>query len=260
LLWIHDGGGKIALGDSTYVSASGAVSRLRQLETVANNLANADTTGFKADRAVFHAALESALLDPEGRLTPGSSGRIFVAPSLMVTDHGRGNAQPTGAPLDVAIDGPGFFAIETPAGVRYTRAGSFAVGAGGNLANPDGYAVLGEGGPINLGGTTGRIRSSGEVVDAEGEVVGRLRIVEFAEEDLPSLEKEGSTLFRAPAEAVGIPSDDPALIEGSLERSNVSPVHEMAVLMLLQRSYEATMQILQSDDQATESLIREVSE
>ena len=247
------------MGDSIYVSASGAVSRLRQLEVVANNLANADTTGFKADRAIFHSALESALLGPEGEIA-GAPGSVFVHPSESVTNHSAGGIQRTGSPLDVAIQGPGFFAVDTPAGVRYTRAGSFAVDGDGNLATPDGHPVLGEGGPISLGDEAGRITSSGEVTNDRGEVLGRLRVVEFSPEDLGILEKEGSTLFRAPAEAVGLPTDAPELIEGSLEGSNVSPIHEMAVLMLLQRSYEATMQVLQSDDQATESLIREVSE
>lgn len=252
--------GGISVGDSTYVSASGAVSRLRQLEVVANNLANADTTGFKADRAVFHAALESALQDPSGRDTPGAAARIFVTPAQMTTDHTRGGVQPTGSPLDVAIQGPGFFAVETPGGVRYTRAGSFGVGRDGNLATSDGHPVLGEGGPISLGGEGGRIRSNGDVANAQGEIVGRIRVVEFEPDALKGLAKEGGTLFQASAEVVGVPTDDPQLVEASLERSNVSPVHEMAVLMLLQRSYDATMQVLQSDDQATEALIREVSE
>ncbi len=248
------------MGDSIYISASGAVSRLRQLEVVANNLANADTTGFKADRAVFHAALESALLDPEGRQLEGETARVFVLPRESATNHAFGGAQRTGAPLDVAIQGPGFFAVDTPAGVRYTRAGSFAVDRDGNLATPDGYAVLGEGGPISLGGRSGRIQASGEVVDEEGQLVDSLRVVEFDPADLPLLQKEGSSLFRAPAEIVGLPIESPQLLEASLERSNVQPVHEMAVLMLLQRSYDATMQILQTDDQATDRLIQEVSE
>lgn len=248
------------MGDSIYVSASGAVSRLRQLEIVANNLANADTTGFKADRAVFHSALESAILGDEGRRIDGAPGRVFVSPGTSATHHGPGGVEPTGSLLDAAVHGPGYFAVETPDGVRYTRAGSFAPAADGTLVTPDGFAVLGEGGPINLGGAAGRIRANGEVTGAAGEVVGRLRVVEFDPADLARFQKEGRTLFRAPAEAVGIPTDAPELVEASLERSNVQTTHEMAVLMLLQRSYDAAMQALQSDDRATERLIEEVSE
>jgi flagellar basal-body rod protein FlgF len=245
------------MSTNLYVSTSGALSRLTELEILANNLANADTTGFKADQALFQAALEGALLNAKGLPAPGAPGLSFAAPREVRTDHAGGSVWRTGRPLDVAIEGSGFFVVDTPAGVRYTRAGSFVVGSDGNLATPSGYQVLGDGGPIAVGDSPARILTRGEVVDEAGTVLGRLRLEEF--DDPTLLRKEGEGLFRAPPMAVGFPSQGVSLLEGALERSNVHPVRELASLIILQRAFDVSMQILKSDDAATERLLQEVS-
>lgn len=245
------------MGQDLYVSASAAVSRLRQLETVSNNLANVDSVGFKADRTVFHAALASSLLSPDQRPIAGAPGRVFVATGDVRTDYQAGPLLRTGAPLDVAIDGPGFFAIETPAGVRYTRAGSFAVRPDGLLSTPLGHPVLGEGGTIEIGSRPIRIGASGEVSEEGGTTLGRLRVVEFA--DPAALSKEGGGLFRASDLTLAHDVERPSLFQGSVEGSNVKAVRELAVMMILQRSYDAAVRMLQADDQATERLLLEVS-
>jgi flagellar basal-body rod protein FlgF len=246
------------MSTNLYVSTSGAVSRLSELEILANNLANLDTTGFKAEQPLFQTMLEGALLNAEGLPAPGAPGLSFVAPREAQTDHAGGSVSRTGAPLDVAIEGPGFFVVDTPAGARYTRAGSFVVGSDGNLATPSGYPVLGDGGPIAVGDTTVRILSGGQVVDEAGTVMGRLRLEEF--DDPTLLRKEGDGLFHAPPLAVGLPIDGFSLLEGALERSNVHPVRELASLIILQRAFDVSMQILKNDDAATERLLREVSQ
>jgi len=245
------------MSSNLYVSTSGALSRLNELEILANNLANVDTTGFKADQPLFQAALESALLNSKGLPAPGAAGLSFVAPRGVRTDHAGGSVSRTNGPLDVAIEGPGFFVVDTPAGTRYTRAGSFVVGSDGNLATPSGYPVLGDGGPIAAGSTPIRILSGGQVADQAGTVVGRLRLEEFDDPSL--LRKEGDSLFRAPPMAVGLPTEGVSLLEGALERSNVNPVREIASLIILQRAFDVSMQILKSDDAATERLLQEVS-
>jgi flagellar basal-body rod protein FlgF len=246
------------MSTNLYVSTSGAVSRLSELEILANNLANLDTTGFKADQPLFQAMLESALLNTEGLPAPGAPGLSFVASRAAQTNHAGGSVWRTGRPLDVAIEGPGFFVVDTPAGARYTRAGSFVVSPDGKLATPSGYPVLGEGGPIAVGNSPVRILSSGEVVDEAGNVRGRLRLEEF--DDPALLRKEGNSLFLAPPLAVGLPSEGLSLLEGALERSNVHPVRELASLIILQRAFDVSMQILRTDDAATERLLREVSQ
>ena len=245
------------MSDSLYVTASGALARLEELEVVANNLANQETTGFRADRAVFHATLQSLLLDPQGRTTPGAPASSFVETEYILTDFRRGSVVRTEAPLDVAIEGPGFFEIETPAGTRYTRAGTFSVNADAQLSTPEGHGVLGDGGVIQLGNSAARITASGEVLDARGVVLGRLSVVDF---DTPEvLVKEGLNLFLAPNGVQPEPVAAPTLLEGSVERSNVNTVRELSALIILQRAFETTIRVLQADDQATQTLIREVS-
>lgn len=240
-----------------YVALSGALAHLEELDLVANNLANADTVGYKRDRPTFVAALESALQGLDGRVAPGASGSVFVASSGPVADFTGGSVEQTGAALDVAIQGEGLFSVQTPGGTRYTRAGSFTVSSAGLLTTPAGHPVLGDGGPIELGTRAAEIRSSGQVVDAEGSELGRLQLVSF--EDPGALRKEGQNLLRAPADAAARPIDDPALVERSVERSNVQPVQELAHLVVLQRSFDVVMQMLRADNEAREQLIREVS-
>lgn len=245
------------MGGSIYISSSGAVSRLNQLEILANNLANAETVGFKSDQPVFQAALEGALVDAEGAPAPGAPVQTYVATREIATDHGQGPVSRTDRDLDVALQGPGFFTVSTPAGVRYTRAGSFRVSPDGLLATPDGHPVLGEGGPIQAGDRPVRIGSAGQVVDDRGSELGRLRVETFDDPSL--LLKEGASLFRAPPDAVGLPAERVSMVPGALEQSNVQSVRELANLMILQRSYEASMQALRADDEATERLLQEMS-
>ena len=246
------------MGSDLYLAASGAAARLRDLDVVANNLANADTTGFKRDSAVFEASLAAALRDPQGHPLPGPDATAFVDASLVATDFSRGPVSTTGAPLDVAIQGPGFFEVDTPDGPRYTRAGSFAVNAARQLSTPDGNPVLGEGGPIGLGSRSVEIRATGEVVDDQGSVVGRLQVVDF--DPVDGLEKVGNSLYRAPDGVFPAPRPDAVLLPRSLERSNVVPVKELTTLLLLQRAYDMNMQVIATDDQMTQQLLQEVQQ
>jgi flagellar basal body rod protein FlgG len=244
------------MSGTLYIAASGALARFTDLEVVANNLANADTIGFKRDRMVFDAALEGALRRVDGRPVPGAAGQVYVDTSGSTTEFRAGGVQPTGAPLDVAISGPGFFEIQTPEGQRYTRAGSFLVSAQRQITTADGYPVLGDGGPIEVGSRPVEILGGGQVVDDSGAVIGRLSVVQF--EDPSGLRKVGRTLFEAPPDAA--PAALPAeLIPRSLERSNVEPVKELGALVVLQRLYDITLQSLNADDEATRRLIQEVS-
>ncbi len=245
------------MGSNIYISASGAVTRLRQLEMVANNLANSETVGFKADRALFHAALASTAVPREEDGASGPPGGVYVEMGEVRPDHSRGPVASTGAALDAAIDGGGFFVVETPDGERYTRAGSFVLGPEGDLTTREGHPVLGAGGPINITSPGTHIQANGDLVDTNGQVNATLRVVEF--EDPSALAKLGSGLFSAPPELEPIEVESPALHTGSVEGSNVKPVVELAVLMLLQRAFDASMQAMQADDQATNRLIQEMT-
>jgi flagellar basal-body rod protein FlgF len=238
-----------------YLSGVGARARMSQLEVVANNLANADTPGFKADEPLFSAALSMALDDERGRQHAGALE--FVGTAAVEARQAQGPIARTGGALDVALQGAGFFQVLTPDGPRYTRSGAFTVNAEGFLAGPGGHAVLGASGPIAIGSRGARIEAGGSVVDGSGNVLGRLSVEEFLEPEL--LIKEGSSLFRAPLELVGLPVESPRLEAGSLEQSNVQPVSELAKLLILQRAFDASMQSLQADDQASRRLIEEMN-
>jgi len=242
---------------SLWVSSGGATARLSELDIIANNLANADTTGFRSDEPTFATAMEAALLGATGR--PASRGTIhsFVESGSPATRHVGGPTTGTGRDLDVAIDGPGFFRVQTPEGTRYTRDGSLHVDRTGTLVSSAGHPVLGDGGPIAVGPRHAGIQPDGRLVDVDGNTVGRLSIEVF--DDPGDLFKEGANLFRAPDLAPRSPATEVKLLPGSLEASNVQPAAELARLVALQRAFDATMQVIEADDAASRRLIQEVS-
>lgn len=245
------------MSDSFYISTAGAAARLKQLDIVANNLANMATSGFKADRVVFDAALEGALRSLDGQPAPGASGHVFGSVGSSHFDPSEGSAVKTGRGLDAAIDGAGYFVVETQEGVRYTRAGSFNVSPTGELVTASGDPILGEGGPITVGSEAARIQADGSVVGESGGNFGKLQVVEFS--DPGRLEKVGDAQFRAPADVVDLPVESPQILPGTVEGSNVDPTRELATLMILQRSYEAAMQVMRSDDESVSRLLQEFS-
>ncbi len=248
--------GRHGMSSNLYVSAAGAMARMTQLDLVSNNLANAGTTGYKRDDVFFEAVLQSQLTDVEGEIIDGAPGRSFVRSHTASADFEAGSIGKTGAPLDFAILGPGFLEIQTDQGPRYTRAGSLKVNAEGNLATRDGQLVMGDGGPIQVSGNGAHISHTAEILDAQSNRLGRLKIVEF--DDLGSLNKEGNQRFAAADGVDPAPVANPSVAPQSLEGSNVNTVVELGHLVLLQRSFEANMKTLRADDQATAKLIREV--
>jgi len=228
---------------------------MTQLEMVANNLANADTPGYKADEPLFSAALGMALEDEVGRQHRGALQ--FVSPAQEGVRHETGSIARTGRTLDVAIQGDGFFLVQTPDGIRYTRSGAFTIDADGKLAGPGGHPVLGAAGPIAVSGSGAHIERDGRVVSDTGAVLGKLQIEEFLEPE--KLQKQGESLFVAPIDLVGLPVENPRLEVASLEQSNVQAVQELAKLLILQRAYDASMQSLAADDSASRKLIEEMN-
>lgn len=245
------------MGSSMWVGLSGAVARLREIDVVSNNLANADTVGFKRERIAFSSALESAVSDLGVGPAAGAPGRAFAVEAPGGIDPTAGALAQTGEPLDVAIDGKGWFEIQTPEGMRYTRAGAFVVASDGTLSTQAGDPVMGAGGPIATGDGHATVLPSGDVLDRSGAAVGRLRVVEFAPN---ALEQSGGNLF-APRPDAAPPTEvtDVRVAPGSLERSNVQPVAELAALVLLQRAFEVSVRAIQSDDESTQRLIEELS-
>jgi flagellar basal-body rod protein FlgF len=225
----------------------------RELEVVANNLANINTTGYKADNTIFE-----QFLMPEasaGQFPPGSRQPPFVRDRTTWHNFGPGPIQRTGGPLDVAIDGDAFLVVQTAAGQRYTRSGALQISATGALVTLAGDPVLGIGGPIQFQNTDHDISlgEDGTITVREGasatsdSVRGQLQLAQFA--DNGALRKEGSNLFSAPVGVASQPaSPNVRVVQGSIEQSNVNAVSEMARMVEITRSYEQIAGLLQQQN------------
>ena len=242
-----------SMGSDSYISASGATARVRDLDVVSNNLANAGTPGFKRAESVFRSVFEASLRDERGKTQPGAPVGSFVITDFVGTDFTSGSAERTGSPLNAMIKGPGFFVVGTARGERYTRAGNFSVNRDGVLATPKGDAVMGQSGPITIPDGDARILPTGEVADSRGNVFGRLKVVDF--ERLQKLQLEGASLYRAAEGAKETSVDEVLLIAGSIEGSNVQTARELAALVALQRAFEMNLRAMQVDDETTQNLI-----
>jgi len=217
----------------------------RRHEVLANNLANVSTPGFKRDDLAI--VPDSATPDP-------ATANVLALPAggslLQWTDYSQGFIQVTGRNLDAALNGPGFFVVETPAGPRYTRAGSFNVGANGVLVGPGGGAVQGQRGTITLTSSKVSIAAGGEVID-NGRIVDTLRIVEFPKPY--RLMKEGAGLYAAADATVEpTPAKDVEVAGGALEASNVVTMHMMVTMIEVLRTYEAAQRAMQAIEQANQ--------
>jgi flagellar basal-body rod protein FlgF len=217
------------MAGGAYTALSGLRTRIEQLDRLASDIANAATAGYKAERVTtvsaerpdFGRALQSAI-----DVAPGP-GRFDFRPGAVVA---------TGRDLDVALDGPGFFTIDTPGGPRYTRNGQFDRRADGVLVTGDGHEVQGENGRIRLDAGPVHIDSDG-TVRAGGTIAGRLRIVEF--DDYSGFAREEGGRFRAAPGRVPSARQAAMVRGGALEQSNVSMVERMAQLTEVGRGFEA---------------------
>lgn len=216
------------MAGGAYAALSGMRQRLDQLDRLASDLANVSTAGYKAERAATYAAERE-------RFTAALDSAVDVAAGSRRTDFRGGAVAATGRDLDAAIDGAGFFVIDTPAGPRYTRNGSFSRGPDGRLVTADGDPVRGEDGPITLGREAARIDEDG-AIRSGGAVAGRLRVVTFGSE--ADLVRESGGRFRAVTGAQPIPTET-RVVGGSLESSNVSAVDRMVALTEITRGFEA---------------------
>jgi flagellar basal-body rod protein FlgF len=215
----------------------------KRLEQVSNNLANVDTGGYRKAEVSFQEMLYTA-----------ASGRQRVGKSVKImTDHSGGPVTGTGNPFDLAIAGDGFFQVQTPDGIRFTRAGNFRLDEMGQLVTANGHPVQGEGGAIFMGNSEPVITPDGTIF-VDGEQVGRLAIADFA--DRAVLEKEGVNYFRLQAGmAQGIAPVGYRISQGYLEGANVNVVDAMTQMIDLHRLYEAQQKMIviinEVDGQAT---------
>jgi flagellar basal-body rod protein FlgF/flagellar basal-body rod protein FlgG len=235
-----------------------------ELDIVANNVANIDTTGFKADNAAFSEYLMPGASD--GRLQGGDKRISFVQDRLSWIDFSPGAIERTGDPLNVAIDGDGYLVVQTPRGQRYTRNGALSTNATGQLVTSEGYQVLGENGPITFqpNDHNVNISPSGIITVREGSSTadaqrGRLQLVSFAQSR--QLQKDGGSTFMAPNGVNSNPAPaNTRVLQAALEKSNVNPVAAMARMIEITRSYSDIANILQQQNDQRRNALSQLSQ
>jgi len=250
--------------NASLVGLSRQMSLQREMEVVANNIANIDTNGFKADFSLFEEYLMPGARDGNFRVADGAVS--FVRARGTLIDLNQGPLQRTGSPLDVAISGDGFLVIQTPQGERYTRNGALEISPQGELVTSEGYSVLGDGGPIAF-----QNQDTGITINQEGTVSvkdptnstvaiirGQLRVVSFAQAQ--RLQKEGGSTFSAPADMPAASSTKSKVVQGALEKSNVQPIIEMSRMIEVSRSYAMIANLLQSRGDLHKTSIQQLAD
>lgn len=248
-----------------YVATSGSLAQERAMDIISNNLANMNTHGYKADRLLFKTYLQKA--DAAGAVPPTpdqikagtainkTDDIAYMIGSQSYTDYEQGSLQKTGNSFDLALDGNGFMAVQTPMGERFTRGGAFKIDSEGDLVTADGYKVSEQkGGVIHVGNEQFAVQEDGRVTTSDG-AAGYLKVVDFA--DRAQLKKAGQNLFVA---AEGMKPEPPAanVKQGYLESSNINPVVEMTRMITALRTYEAFQKTIHSNDDMTSRLIADV--
>jgi len=220
------------------------------LDVLANNLANVNTTAFKSDRLNFREALDRNVYAP-GESRPRWLGRLGGGALVEGQNFQpeQGSVVQTGNPLDVAIEGDGYFSVKGPQGTRYTRTGSFQLDAGRRLTTRDGLPVLGQNGEITVPpGQNASIDASGKIT-AGGKTLDTLAVV------TGGVSKEGFNLYAGAAR----PATTTKLQTGALEGSNVNSVREMVAMIETVRTFEANQKVVQAHDETLQKAINDLA-
>jgi flagellar basal-body rod protein FlgF len=219
------------MSGGAYIALSGLRTRVDQLDRISSDLANVNTSGYKSERVTttsvrrpnFAASLETAI-------------DVAAAPGFI--DFGNGQIETTNRDLDLALEGRGFFAIDTPGGTRYTRAGHFTRRSDGTLTTADGLVLQGDNNaPIRLTNNGQVMVETDGTVRSGNEIAGKLKIVDF--DDYGALSREEGARFRADANAAVRTAAATRVRSGALEQSNVAMVERMAHMTEVARSFEA---------------------
>ncbi len=231
------------MSDGLYVAMSGAVAQERAMDVTANNVANANSVGFRAERVTFEEVL-------------GGQGNLsFVTAEEAWVDTSKGELRTTGNPLDVAVDGDGWFAMDTPDGPRYTRAGAFRIGPDGALIDERGNGVLDVGNKpllIPPGAQDVTVDPAGQVL-VDGVPLGQIQIVQLND---GKLRNEGGNLYSAPGGVKAV--ENSAVVTGHLEQANFDPVRGMVDLIRISRNHESLHQMMTTYREIDQRVVREI--
>ena len=231
-----------------YVAMSGAVLRSQELDGVANNLANLNTTGYK--KTTFSSQLYPMLQDiPQKTEAVYPEARAMTYFGEYYIDKSEGNIKTTGNPLDLALKGDGFFAVESKGLTNYTRNGSFSMDRDGYLVTSDSAKVMDTGNkPVNIRAGNVTVDANGNV-NANGNIVGKLKLVK-----LDNIQLVGGSLFS------GTEAGDPRaeVVQGAIEMSNVNPVREMIGMISALRGYDTAQKVIQGFNDLSQRSVTEI--
>lgn len=233
----------------SYIGLSQQLALQQQMEMTANNLANMSTPGYKAQHTLF----SEYITDPDDGVAIHQSSN-----SGSYRDLSNGSLTQTHNPFDVAMQAEGFFAIRGTTGVSYTRDGSFSLNSERQLVNKAGFPVLNgndEAISVPADATQIRITEDGEITSENG-TIGRLKVVEFA--DKQALTRLGNNMFDAQGQAE-IVIDQPRMVQGAIENSNVNPVIEMNRMIEVLRNYQSTQRMLQTDHERIRNAVQKLT-
>lgn len=238
-----------------YAACTGLMARTQALDTIAHNVANVSTAGFRASHNIFSSVLATAGDSTLSVLNQDTND--FGVLSGTQLDTSQGALTPTNNALDLAIEGSGYFAVQTPSGTAYTRGGNFRVSPQGQLTTAAGDPVLGDNGPLTIVGEPVSISTDG-TISVNGAISGRLKMVEFA--PTTQIQSAGGTYYTAPAGAA-VAASHSQVRQGMLESSNVNPVTSAIELITAQREVESMRRVLsmystEIDKTATQDLPR----
>ncbi len=233
------------MDSASYTTLSRQVGLMREMSIVANNIANSATTGYRQEGLIFSEFIKA---NPDGRSLSMGNG------NTRNTSFVQGTLNQTGGTLDFAIEGDGYFLIETPAGERLTRAGSFSTNADGDLVTPDGFRVLDAGGaPVFVPPDAGPIAvASDGTISADGRLLGQIGLVQPV--DPMMMTREDGVMFVA--EAGYEPAETSRVLQGFTESSNVDPITALARMIEVQRAYELGQSFLDSENQRVRDALR----
>ncbi len=222
-----------------YAACTGLIARTESLETIANNLANVSTAGFRGRHNIFSSVLASTGNNSLSTLNQDTNDYGVLGSTRL--DATQGALERTGNDLDLAIEGPAYFVVQTPTGTAYTRGGSLRVSPQGQFTTAAGDALLGDNGnPITVVGAPLSISADG-TISVKGAIAGKLKLVEFA----PSVELQstGNMVYTAPPGSAAVATHS-NIRQGMIESSNVNPVTSVVELITAQREVETMRRVL----------------
>ena len=236
------------MDNTGYTALTRQAGLLREMQIIANNIANANTTGYRAEGTVFSEHVMA--------LGPDAPSLSMATAAVRDTVMQQGTLSQTGGAFDLAIEGDGFFLIETPEGQRLTRAGAFSPNGDGDLVTMDGHPVLDAGGaPVFIPAGAGPVAIGPDgTISAGGQPIGQIGL--FLPVDPLDLRREGGVMFAAPAGTE--PAPDARMVQGFVEDANVNPILEIGRMITVQRAYELGQQFMEAEDERVRKVIQAI--